>query len=294
MVFTIVPQIRDNYRQINNFERYYSRWAGVLSVYLSKGLAHPTIKQEYATSRPAFREDCQQVFGTSLGKVTGCIKKWGQEWQELSGNSSGNPIVGDACSFRGSSSLQCGLYDLTEENEADRFKTYNLPGILSNLEIEPMSKAAFGRSLEETAQRTGQIISKGRFNHCLAFMKLRRYREERLNWKFTYAGDLDAIADSWKVQVLLGIRVVQPENCWINEVNKRLKQQGLVSYVVPCAIAEVKQRLRLPMHFEIYPLDEAGRDDKPVYSVAFGQSALLLDSLNPAYRFRGKGESWIC
>ena len=289
-------QIKDNYRQINNFERYYSRWAGVLSVYLSKGLAHPTIKQEwYAESRAAFREDCQQVFGTSLGKVKGCIKKWGQEWQEMSGNSSGNPIVGDACSFRGSSSLQCGLCDLTEKNEADQFKTYNLPGILSNLEIEPMSKAAFMRSLEETAQRTGQTIPKGRFNYCLAFMKLHRYREERLNWKFTYAGDLDAITDSWKVQVLLGIRVVQPENRWINEVNKCLKRQGLVSYVVPCAIAEVKQRLRLPMHFEIYPLDEAGRDDKPVYSIAFGQSALLLDSLNPAYRFRGKGEeTWIC
>ena len=290
-------QIKDNYRKINDFEQYYSRWAGVLSVLLcsKQGLAHPTIKQQYAASRAAFWEDCQQVFGTSLGKVTGCIKKWAKEWQEMSGNTSGNPIAEDACSFRGSSSLQCGLYDLTEKNEADRFKTYNLPGILSNLEIEPMSKAVFMRSLEETAERTGQIIPKGRFNYCLAFVKLHRYREERLNWKFTYAGDLDAIANSWKVQVLAGIQVVQPENRWINEVNKRLKRQGLVSYVVPCAIAEVKQRLRLPMHFEIYPLDEAGREDKPVYSIAFGQSALLLDSLNPAYRFRGKGgESWIC
>jgi CRISPR-associated endonuclease/helicase Cas3 len=109
---------------------------------------------------------------------------------------SGNPIAEDAASFRGSSPLQCGLYDLTEINEAERFKTYDLPGILSNLEIEMWTEAGFIRTLKETVQRIGQPIAKGRFAHCLAFIKLRSYREERLNWKFTYSGDLQPIADA--------------------------------------------------------------------------------------------------
>ena len=289
-------QIRDNYRKINDFRGYYKRWAGVLSVLLSsrQGLAHQTIKQEYAQSRKAFEKDCEKVFDINLKKVTGCTLKWAREWQELSNNKTGNPIAEDACSFRGSSSLQCGLYDLTERNQADRFKTYDLPGILSNLEIEPMTEAAYLRLLQETAERTSQPIPKGRFQRCLAFMELHTYREERLNWKFTYQENLGEIADAWKVQVLLGVQVLQPGNRWINEINKRLKLRGLVSYVIRYPVDEAKKRLQLPMHFQIYPIDESGRHETAApYSVAFGQSALLLDTL--AYRLKSKGgETWIC
>ncbi|MFM5945154.1 MAG: type I-D CRISPR-associated helicase Cas3', partial [Dolichospermum sp.] len=145
---------------------------------------------------------------------------------------SGNPIAEDAASFRGSSPLQCGLYDLTETNENERFKTYDLPGILSNLDIEMWTEAEFMRTLKETAARSGQPIAKGRFAHCLAFIKLKAYREERLNWKFTYSGDLQPIADAWKVQVLKGIGVWQPDNTWIGQIDKKLKKEGLVCYVI--------------------------------------------------------------
>ncbi len=287
-------KIKENYRKINNFDGYYQRWAGILSVRLSgkSGLAHKTIQAQYKDSKEAFKKDCEIAFNTNLKKSVYFMIKWAKEWEEIA-HKKGNPIVESACSFRGSSSLQCGLYDLTEINEVDRFKTYNLPGILSNLEIEPMTEAEFKRLLNSTVEKTNIVIPKGRFSHCIAFMKLHNYREERLNWKFTYSGDLKAIADSWKVQVLTGIEVLQPDNRWINAVNKRLKIQGLVSYVLPFPVIEIKRRLQLPMHFEIYPLDEVGRDEKAVYSIAFDQSALLLDTL--AYRLKSKGdELWIC
>lgn len=287
-------QIRENYRKINDFQGYYWRWGAVQSVLLCWQLGHPTIKQQNAESQKAFRAACQQVFKTSLGKVAGDIKEWATEWQRLSGKKEGNPIAEDASSFRGSSPLQCGIYDLSELNEADRFKTYDLPGILANLEIEPMTEAAFMRLLQETAERTGQPIPKGRFANCLAFMKLRSYREERLNWRFTYSGKLDSIADAWKVQVLTGVEVWQPENYWIGEINKRLKKQGLVSYAIRRPVAEVRSRLRLPMHFQIYPITDQSsvHDATAPYSIAFSQSALLLDTL--AYFFKSKGdEIWI-
>ncbi|WP_414566139.1 MULTISPECIES: type I-D CRISPR-associated helicase Cas3' [unclassified Anabaena] len=285
--------ITENYRQINDFRGYYRRWGAVQSFRLYYQLSDRTIKQQYAQSRDKFQEACEQVFETSLKSQAGRIQGWAKDWQTLSGKS-GNPIAEDAASFRGSSPLQCGLYDLTEENEADRFKTYDLPGILGNLEIEMWTEAAFIRTLKETAARTGQPIAKGRFAHCLAFMKLRSYREERLNWKFTYSGDLQPIADAWKVQVLTGVEIWQPENPWIAGINKSLKKKGLVCYVIRRPLAEVRMRLRLPMHFQIYPISDqySFHDASTSCAIAFGHSALLLDTL--AYTFKSKGdEIWV-
>ncbi|NEO28040.1 MAG: type I-D CRISPR-associated helicase Cas3', partial [Kamptonema sp. SIO4C4] len=286
--------IRQNYRQINDFSGYYPRWGIVQSFNLWFTLGNPKIKQQYAKSRDTFKTQCETVFNSSLKKAAGCAMGWKKDWETLSGKQ-GNPIFTDASSFRGSSPLQCGLYDETEPFEQDRFKTYDLPSILSNLEIETWTKARFLRELQATAKRTGQPIAKGRFEHCLAFLKLKEYREERLNWKFTYAGNLETIADRWKVQVLVGIGIQQPENPWVRELNQKLQKQGLVAYIVPYPVLEVRQRLQLPMHFALYPIsDERSiHDGTPPYSIALGQAALLLDTL--AYRLKNKrGEDWIC
>jgi len=285
--------IREQYRRINDFRGYYKRWGAVQSFRLVYDLGDRTIQQQYAGSREKFQAACEEVFGTSLKKVAGQVRGWAEEWQQLSGKK-GNPIAEDACSFRGSSPLQCGLYDLTEENAGDRFKTYDLPGVLGNLEIEILSKAAFMRMLEEAEKRIGQPIPTGRFAHCLAFMQLKAYREERLNWKFAYPGNLQPIADAWKVQVLTGLEIWQPENRWATEINKTLRKEGLVAYVLRRPVSEIRMRLRLPMHFQIYPISDqySFHDAITPYSIAFGQSALLLDTL--AYQFKKEGgEIWI-
>ncbi len=285
-------QILDEYRSINDFQGYYKRWGAFQSLHLARKLADRTIQQQYAGSLEGFKTTCEDIFDRPFNQLAGFVKGWARDWQQLSGKKEGNPIYEDACSFRGSSPLQCGIYDLTEPHESDRFKTYDLPGILSNLEVEVMSEAAFMRSLQDTAQQTKQPISKGRYAYCLAFMKLHRYREERLNWKFTYSGDLQTMA--WRVEVLKGIEVWQPDNPWVSEINKRLRTQGLVSYVVKRPVAEVRFKLRLPMHFQIYPISDANsfHDAVAPYAIAFGQSALLLDTL--AYQLKSKGEDpWI-
>lgn len=284
--------VLDEYRTINDFRGYYKRWGAFQSLHLGRKLGHKTIREQYASSLEILQTACESVFDRSFRELAGFVKGWAQDWQKLSGKKEGNPIYEDACSFRGSSPLQCGIYDLTEENESDRFKTYDLPGILSNLEIEMISEAAFLRSLNETVQRTQHPIPKGRFSHCLAFMKLHRYREERANWKFTYSGDLSAKA--WQIQVLKGIEVWQPDNPWASEINKRLRIEGMVAYVVKRPVADVRFRLKLPMHFQIYPISDSRsfHDVIAPYAIAFGQSALLLDTL--AYQLKSKGDDpWI-
>jgi CRISPR-associated endonuclease/helicase Cas3 len=286
--------IKEKYRQINDFRGYYKRWGAVQSFKLCLDLNHKTIQEQYKGSCEKFQAACETVFDIPLSKVAGRVRGWAKDWQQLSGQKNGNPIAEDACSFRGSSPLQCGLYDETESNEADRFKTYDLPGILGNLEIELWTEAGFLRSLEATVTRSGQLIARGRFKYCLAFMKLKAYREERLNWKFHFPGNLEGLADGWKVQVLRGVEIWQPDNRWAGEINKRLRAQALVGYVLRRPVSEVRQRLRLPMHFQIYPIGDnfSFHDATAPYSVAFGQSALLLDTL--AYQLKSDGgEVWI-
>ncbi len=286
--------IREKYRQINDFEGYYKRWGSVQSFRLLYDLKNPHIQQQYAGSLQRFQASCEEVFDTPMRTVAGRVKGWANEWQTVSGRK-GNPIVDDATSFRGSSPLLCGLYDLTEPNEADRFKTYDLPGVLSNLNIEMWTKKGFLESLKAIAKRTGQPIAKGRFEYCLGFMRLRGYREERLNWKFTFPGDLQPFADTWKVQVLEKLQIWQPDNPWAGEINRQLKKKALVCYVLRKPTQEVRLRLQLPMHFQIYPISDSYsiHDANAPYSVAFGQSALLIETL--AHRFRNDpgGELWI-
>jgi CRISPR-associated endonuclease/helicase Cas3 len=286
--------IKEQYRQINDFRNYYQSWGAVQSFALCRDLNHRTIQAQYAGSREKFQSDCELVFNTHLRQVAGKVKGWSLDWQNLSGQKSGNPILEDACSFRGSSPLQCGLYDLTEDNEIDRFKTYDLTGILSNLEIELWTKAAFLRSIESTSARLKQPVAKGRFASCLAFMKLKAYRQERLNWKFQYPSDLADLASSYKVQVLKGLEIWQPENLWAGEINRQLRNRYLVCYILPRSTAEIRARLRLPIHFQLYPIADrySIHDPTAPYSIAFGQSALLLETL--AYQFKKDGgDIWV-
>ncbi|MCY7273990.1 MAG: type I-D CRISPR-associated helicase Cas3' [Phormidesmis sp. CAN_BIN44] len=287
--------IKNQYRQINDFRDYYKRWGAVQSFKLCLDLKHKTIEHyDKSGSREKFQTDCETVFDVKLRTVAGQVRGWADEWKQFSGQQAGNPIAEDACSFRGSSPLQCGLYDETEPHEPDRYKTYDLPGILGNLDIELWTEAAFMRSLDATSKRTKQPIPKGRFAHCLAFMKLKAYREERLNWKFHFPNTLESVANAWKVRVLKGIEIWQPDNRWAGEINKKLRDRALVSYVLPRPMSEVRQRLRLPMHFQIYPISDnySFHDAVAPYSIAFGQSALLLDTL--AYQLKSEGgEIWI-
>jgi len=285
--------IREKYRKINNFEGYYKRWGAIQSLRLWCDLNKKYIQEVYPESREKFRQDSENVFNINFKSIGGRVSSYAREWESLSGNK-GSPIADEASRFRGGSSLLCGLYDLTEEG-GDRFKTYELPGILANLNIEMWTEAAFLRKLKETAEVSGKPIAKGRFRHCLAFMKLRGYREERLNWRFNYRGNLQSKAEAWKVQILVGLQIWQPDNFWIGEINRRLLEQALVCYVLPYTVTELRQRLQLPMHFPIYPIsDETSiHDTTSPYSIAIGQGALLLDTL--AYRFKDKGgETWIC
>lgn len=283
--------IRTTYQQINNFEGYYRDWAILQSLSLCLDLNRKEIKASYGEASDRLKTETQQVFDASLGQAVARVQHWRGEWQAFPGATKGNPIAEEANAFRGSSPLLCGLMDETEATAADRFKTYDLPGILGNLEVEFWSKGGLLVELRQTMEQTGAKIAKGRFNHCFAFFKLKGYRSERLPWHFTYGGTLAERVDLWRVQILTGVGVWQPDSPWVRQLGRALSAQALVCYLLPCSVWEARQRLRLPMHFAIYPISDRTslHATTPPYAIAIGQAALLLASLNPKGRFERKG-----
>jgi CRISPR-associated endonuclease/helicase Cas3 len=291
-------QIDSLYRPKNDFRNYYSRWAIVQSESLcgKQGLGHQKIQANYVGSLQAFKESTEKIFNKKFSCVRACKQQWREQWKLLSGKDQFGPIYEEAKKFRGSSPLMCGLWDQREEYEAEKFKTYDLPGILSNLDVEVMTKAEFDRQIDRTIAQTDGVIARGRFNnYCFTFMKLNGYRSERLDWRFTLPKDiLDEAASSYQVKLVIGLRVFQPQNRCVNQINDRLCERVLVAYVLRCPAIETRSQLRLPMHFSLYDLDESGRRERQAqYSIAFGQAALLLETV--AYRIKSKGkEIWIC
>lgn len=261
--------IRSAYRQVGDWHGYYTRWGAIQSMKVYQQLGFTSIKKKYPNLQQEFQTACEEMFKFSLQETLNHY----QEWQKISqgGDIHLKNLV--SCSSK-ISPLSCGLYNSQAINET-AFKVYHLPEILINMEVEPISEVEFRELMKEAT-----ITKNTQFKQCLAWMKLRSYCQEKWNWRFTSSEDLEQIAASKKVQILSSIQVWQPQNNWINQLNLRLKQRTFIGYVVNCPVIEVRQKFRLPMDFPIYPISQEKDDSDAIapYAVAFGESALLLDT----------------
>ncbi|MFM6191869.1 type I-D CRISPR-associated helicase Cas3' [Planktothrix sp.] len=260
---------------VNQFENYPKRWGGIQSACVHIELGR--MKNEYPEAANDFKRDIESAFGMSLGHKYGQIKHCLNEKK--------NKIIQEARSFRGSSQLDCALYDLTnpEEPEKERFKTYHLPGILSNFIIEWMEEKDFMKKVEIAG------LPKKRFENALCYLKLIDYREVRENWHFYYSGDdFDEIKKSGKVQVLKGLEITNS----INAISRALYRRGVVCFISDRDRSYLQAKLGLPMQFQAYGIDNK-LDEKPPYTIAFGQSALMLETLIWCWKPK-EDEGWIC
>ncbi len=263
--------IRSVYRQVGDWHGYYTRWGAIQSMKVYQQLGFSNIKEKYPNLQQEFQTACEEMFKFYLRETL----SYYQEWQQISETEDGDLHLKNlvSCSSK-VSPLFCGIYDSQENNEVS-FQVYDLPEILINMEVQPISEIEFRKLLKE-----GEIYPNTKFKQCLAWMKLKTYRQEEWNWRFTSPEDLEPIAASKTVQILLGIQIWQLQNNWINQLNIKLKQRTLAGYILDCPVTEVRQKFRLPMHFPIYPISQQTdyRDTIAPYSVAFGESALLLDT----------------
>jgi CRISPR-associated endonuclease/helicase Cas3 len=267
--------IRDAWSFVNQFERYPKRWGVVQSFYVWNELRR--MKETYPTAAEGFQLAIDQALQVSLKSQYGIIQRCLEAKQ--------HKVIDEAGSFRGSSQLDCAIYDATNsgEPERDRFKSYGLPGLLSNFFFDVITADEFDMKAKKAGLRTK------RFQEALCYLRLTGYREVRENWHFYYAGDLGELARLGKVQILKGLEVTAGENA----VSKALRQRGVICYICDRGREELRAKLGLPMQFQAYGLSDHQGDRSPPYTIAFGQSALLLETLTWTWKPR-EDMGWIC
>ncbi|MDY6781054.1 MAG: type I-D CRISPR-associated helicase Cas3' [Cyanobacteriota bacterium] len=275
----LTNSIRQAWTFVNQFQGYPKRWGGIQSAFIYDELKKTDyMRKSYPNAAKNFGTDIQKALGVSIKQKFGQIRHCKE--------SGSQDILKEARSFRGSSQLDCAIYDATNpyEPERDRFKTYNLPGLLSNFEIETMEKTGFLAA----AKRVG--LPTRRFEeYSLCYLRLLGYRDVRENWHFYHAGDVNELARLGKVQVLKGLEVTIGENA----ISRALYRRGLVCYISDRRRDELRARLGLPMQFQAYELSDRADDRAPPYTIAFGQSALMLETL--IWYWKPKvDEGWIC
>jgi CRISPR-associated endonuclease/helicase Cas3 len=265
---------------INQFTEYPQRWGSLQSFCVWNELCSTHMKATYPEAVEAFRTDTEKVFKFDMLKKRGQVYHCIQQKQ--------HKIIDEARSFRGSSQLDCAVYDLTHLNEPERerFKNYNLPGIISNFVFDLMEKDEF----LEQVQRAG--LPKKRFQDALCYLKLKDYREVRENWYFYYAqDDFNRVKQLNRVQILKKLEIEGRDIP--NQMRRKMSQRGMVCFVSAHDRGTLRNKLGLPMHFQAYGLSDCTDDLKPAYTIAFGQSALMLESLIWYWKPK-ENEPWIC
>ncbi|MBW4651686.1 MAG: type I-D CRISPR-associated helicase Cas3' [Kaiparowitsia implicata GSE-PSE-MK54-09C] len=267
--------IRKSWSFVNQFEGYPKRWGAIQSFYVWNELRQ--MKETYPNSDQTFKADIQATLEINVKSQYGVIQRCLEAKQ--------HKIIDEARSFRGSSQLDCAIYDATnlDEPERDKFKTYNLPGLLSNFVFEVIEADEFLAK----AQRAG--LPKKRFQDALCYLRLTNYREVRENWYFYHSGDLSELARLGKVQILKGIQVTAGANA----ISKALGRRGIVCYISDHRRGDLRAKLGLPMQFQAYGLSDRPDDRDPPYTIAFGQSALLLETLTWSWKPQ-EDVGWIC
>lgn len=279
---TFTEAIRSCYPFVNEFRQYPKRWGAIQSACVHQELRR--LISQYPHAAIGFEKDIERAFDVNIWHKYKQISQCLEEKKKK--------VIDEARSFRGSSQLDCAIYDATnrDEPENERFKIYNLPGILSNFKFEWMDRAEFVRQAEASG------VTTTRFKEALCCLKLTGYREVWEDWRFYYPEDISDIANSGKVQVLKNLEIRQPHGSGINKISDAVASRCLVCFISDCDHAYLRAKLGLPIHFQAYPLADKYRSDdrkSQLYTIAFGKSALMLETL--LWHWKPKeDEGWIC
>src|SRR5262249_53029697 len=159
--------------------------------------------------------------------------------------------------------------------EQQRFKTYGLPGLLTNCVIsEVLNKDEF----KTRAERAGVKLEKFRF--CRLYLAVSDYRSSPARWRFHIQTDLSSQAVD-RVRATTDISVILSDPEFQNLINRHLTRLKVVYYIVNLDNFSAKRRGGLPQLFQLYPLSDTRTmsDPQQSYSIAFGQDALLAETV---------------
>lgn len=245
--------VRNNiYQKPQEFDRYLSRWGKILS----------TVRYARLTTKKEQYQTLLERYGNEASNIIGETPKW-CKLNELKEHPS---IIQDLETFRGTGQLDLWVYEL----ETNAITNMSLIRLLSGTEFKLVS----GSEAKKISDKFQQPFYKKSLNlYAIISNYLDSYKKVEL--QFTYDFDKQKINQAQQ-RVGFRIQAPHPEIRKINEQLEYLKLTTCVADPTRYDIPKLKRLYKLPALFELYPIkDSRGA----IYSVAFGQDALLLDSL---------------
>jgi CRISPR-associated endonuclease/helicase Cas3 len=259
---TFNAAVREAFPTEQEFEQYTQRWGVVQAAKVLVELESQGKQDANQPFRRALTAQYEQFYAAASGKpvMPNARKKYwfyGKKVPE---------VIDELQNFRGQSPISCGIWD-----SDDHLKTYDLFFLLANADFEVITADAF---MQEVRKRG---VEERDFKEQLLYLKILGYVPERLQ---LVLGLHKNLADNPNVLHHVfatdGLFVRDPRPTWLDEVNRHLKGKKLVGILSDMGRKELKQRLNLGSIFPLYRLqDETGNE----YTIAFGQEALLVDSL---------------
>ena len=269
---TFFEIIRDEriFSLANDFRLYSSKWGQLQAAYILRELNNSPVKNAYSHILNFLQNNYENALNI---KIMNALKKL-IYFTKIDDK---KLIFQEAISFRGTSSLLCGIQDDSENNVQERFKTYDLPLVISNWEIlEVIAKKEF----DKRAEKAGCDLKE--FENSILFLRIGRLREESIRWRFFINRNL--LTETYDLNVQVGLEVSTLHGYQldhINKINRELCSIKIVSFIIRDSPQEIKIRRHLPTLFGLYPLSDmyTQNDPKPSFSIAFGQEALMLSTL---------------
>lgn len=240
------------YQKPQEFEKYLSRWGKVLS----------TLRYARLSSQKEQYQTLLERYGNEASNIIGEIPKW-SKLNELKEHLS---IIKDLETFRGTGELDIWVY----EPDTNAITSISLIRLLSGTEFKLISQS-------EAKKISDQFKQSFYENSLKLYATINNYLDnyQKVELQYTYYLDRQNINQA---QQRTGFRIQarHPEIRKINEQLENLKLTTCVADSTSYDVPKLKRFYKLPAFFELYSVQDSSG---AIYPVAFGQDALLLDSL---------------
>lgn len=270
--------IESAFPSLAEFEQYARTWGKLQSVKLLMGLKRKPIFEQYKESYESLRQRYEETFKIRIPAAIG-------KYKELAKHDL--PLLDAALSFRGSNVFPCCVIDLMEPLEQERFKCVDLLQMAANYKLEYLDAKSFYAEASAAGLNTDYFKKQ----EPLGFFRLKGISEYE---KITFWLGCDLLhwgAEEYgKAKVMKGLNL---DACvpGINEINRRLSRRAIPALLcVGMKPLEMKRRLGLPILFPLYDFES---QDGVSGTVAFGRTALMLDSRLLYLPLRCGGEVFI-
>jgi len=261
----------------NNFANYFADWG------LLQGMAIAVRHSECEAVQVEYKRLINKLWvqnetaKTRVSKAAQINKQVLAQTKSWGLNS--NTIAREYTSFRGSSPWQCLVID-TRDGEAVEAKSYDLPGLLWNFDIDSRGVGKPAEIYDRAADFWSRSKRKSKISK-------RRPAWLRYSLIGCQINDVLPFRRDWKLVIQSRPPLYQLGACafrlWCPELSASLKLSAalqslpVAAFFVPLSVSEARTHFRLPNTFSLYPVSDSPYGESGI-SVAIGLDALKLYS----------------